>query len=594
MWKKVTILSIVGVFSVFCASVNAVPAFPGAEGAGKNATGGRGGTVYEVTTLADSGAGSFRDAVTNYDVPRIVVFRVSGTINLSSPVTMSGNLTVAGQTAPGDGITIKGANVNIDTAVGNTIVRYIRVRLGEERHSESDSFDIMGGGSIILDHLSTSWSVDEVLSFPMTPYFYDVTVQWCMITEGLNHTVHSKGEHSKGTLLYGAEGHKFSFHHNIYAHNIDRNPRLSGLYQYTVDPCGLVFDFRNNVLYNWGGSYAGHCPAALSVTHLNFVGNYYKRGVNSSPTSVPWEERSLHSEGYFNDNWLDGVNPPDRWSVVRFVGLTAEQIAAYKRSSEIPIAPMPTDDALTAYQKVLAGAGCTVPYRDSVDARVVNEINTGTGEVIDCTESGDFYWPIAMARGGASTTITLATTDKHIDDGLNGYLIDILSGTGSGQRRTIVDYVLSTKIATVSPAWTTIPDTTSEYGIFIDCTKNAGGYPVLNSATPPVDTDHDGMPDAWEIAKGLNLNDANDGKLDRDSDGYTNVEEYLNYLAAKLTDFPADFDKDGDVDENDLDLFTEDWLKNDCYNVPRRNMDIDCDVDFKDYAIFADYWLEVY
>ena len=117
---------------------------------------------------------------------------------------------------------------------------------------------------------------------------------------------------------------------------------------------------------------------------------------------------------------------------------------------------------------------------------------------------------------------------------------------------------------------------------------------MLTSMTPPPDGDHDGMPDAWETARGLNPSSSADSSLDRDSDGYTNVEEYLNYLVVQRVEFPADFDRDGDVDNNDLDLFTDDWLKNDCDDVPRRNLDDDCDVDFSDYAVLADYWMEVY
>lgn len=607
MLNKVIILSLSLIFLVFCTSAQAVvPAFPGAEGVSKYITGGRGGTVYEVTNLGDSGPGSLRAAI-DASGPRIVVFRVSGTITLTSPLSIVwGDITIAGQTAPGDGITIKDKTVSFgaggSSSYGsNVIVRYIRVRLGEgpvtaggrANQGEVDAITFAGGKNVILDHVSSSWSIDETMSFNQGADVNNITFQWCMITEGLDKSIHKKGPHSKATLLYSQNGKKFSFHHNIYAHEADRNPRITGSQDYTLDPIGPYWDFRNNVVYNWGGSYAGHCPATNTVTHLNIVNNYYKQGADSS-APIAWEERSLHSQGYVNGNRMDGVDPCDPWSVVRFVGQDANQIAAYKQSSEIPIVSMPTDDALTAYAKVLADAGCMIPYRDSVDRRIIDNIQNGTGEIIDCTEANDFNSYIAMARGGTSNTITLATSDNHTLDALNGYDIKILSGMGSGQLRTIVDYDNSTKIATVSSDWITIPDTSSQYGIVIYCAKNAGGWPTLTSTTPPPDGDHDGMPDAWETARGLNPNDVNDGKLDRDGDEYTNVEEYLNYLVAQPKEFPADFDRDGDVDNDDLDLFTEDWLKNDCDNVPRRNLDSDCDVDLGDYAILADYWMEIY
>jgi hypothetical protein len=617
--RRILILSI-SLFFAFSTSVYAVvPAFPGAEGVSKYITGGRGADVYEVTTLADYRAyvdtpiqGSLRYGIMREDflptarnVPRIIVFRVSGTIELVGELTIEyGNLTIAGQTAPGDGITLKNRTLSISNSVyaNNIIIRYIRVRLGEgpvvpagrANQGEVDAITFGGAKNVILDHISSSWGIDETMSFNQSADVNNITFQWCMITEGLNKSLHPKGPHSKGTLLYSEYGKKFSFHHNIYAHNADRNPRITGQYNYITDPNGIYWDFRNNVVYNWGGSYAGHCPSSNTVTHLNIVNNYYKQGVDSA-APIAWEERSLHSQGYVNGNWMDGVDPCDPWSVVRFVGLTDANIATYKRFSEIPIAPMPTDDALTAYHKVLADAGCTVPYRDTVDARVVNEIVTGTGRVIDCTEANDFYSYIAYAQAGTSNTITLASSDKHsILDALNGYDIKILSGTGANQLRTIADYDNGTKIATVSSDWDTIPDTTSQYAIVIYCDKNAYGWPVLTSTTPPTDSDHDGMPDAWETAKSLNPNDANDGKLDRDSDGYTNVEEYLNWLVDKKAALPADFDNDGNVDYNDLDLFTEDWMENDCNSVPRRNLDVDCDVDLKDYAVLADEWLDEY
>ena len=202
-----------------------VPAFPGAEGFGRFASGGRGGRVLAVTTLADDGPGSFRAAVREKG-PRTIVFRVSGTIRLDSElVVREGDLTVAGQTAPGDGVCLRNASFRLDA--DNVIVRHLRFRLGDERHAADDAFSANGTRrrmprNIIVDHCSMSWAVDECASF------YDVadfTLQWCFITESLNRSAHPKGEHGFGGI-WG--GWRASFHHNLLAHHSSRNPRFHG------------------------------------------------------------------------------------------------------------------------------------------------------------------------------------------------------------------------------------------------------------------------------------------------------------------------------------------------------------------------------
>jgi len=614
--KKVVSLLISAVFSFFCLSAEAVvPAFPGADGAGKYAKGGRGGNVVEVTNLDDSGTGSLRWALDNTanPPPKIIVFRVSGTIELQSTLNVAAPyITIAGQTAPGDGITLKNFPLNILSP--ETIVRFIRVRMGERKgtygNRDNDCMHIEARGkNIIVDHCSFSWGIDETVSpqslIPINEYLPNMdnlTVQWCILSNPLNKSVHTEGEHGKATLGYGCYKSRWSFHHNIYAHSMDRNPWIAGQKDYTIDPNGAWFDFRNNVVYNWGYSPPSFSRVANAVTQVNFISNYYKSGVNSESSTYAYQARDIHGKGYFSDNRMNGVAPANPWDLVEFVGFTPEQITAYKQSSPINVGEMSsTDSSLTAYAKVLADAGCTVPYRDSVDARVVHEIDTGTGEVIDCTTPGNFYYQVGTAIGGTANKIILPLSYPGRETGQDNYYVEITGGTGAGQTRFITFYHEPSYINDgdpnkwfrVTPDWDVIPDNTSTFGVIVDCTKNAGGWPVLTSTTPPTDTDHDGMPDAWEIAKGLDPSNPNDGKIIGPS-GYSNVELYLNYLVDKKKVLPADFDNDGDVDEDDLDTFTMEWLVNDCYDVPRGNMDIDCDVDFKDYAIFADNWLDVY
>ena len=425
-----------------------IPAFPGAEGAGMWAVGGRGGTVYEVTNLNDSGPGSLRAAVAASG-PRIVVFRLSGTIKLQSTLNITNPyITIAGQTAPGGGICLR--DYGLSVRADNVIVRYIRCRPGDNMGKENDGINVTAGKNIIIDHCSTSWAVDETFSVTTSPIdvqLGNVTVQWCMITESLNCSIHSKGCHGYGSLVRGGFNNKYSFHHNLYAHHKGRNPRPGNYNSYAVDPCGLIFDFRNNVVYNWGGSKAGNNEDSNSITRMNFIGNYYKRGSNSTG-SYAFSEKCTYDRAYFSGNWMSsyGGYPADPWSLVKFGSAsTPALIAAFKLSSPIPVEPATTDDAVTAYNLVLADAGATLPVRDAVDVRVINDVINGTGRIIDDEDE-------------------------------------------------------------------------------------VGGWPVLESTTPPADTDHDGMPDGWELKQGLDPEDLCDGPKDADGDGYTNVEEYLNYL----------------------------------------------------------------
>jgi hypothetical protein len=425
----------------------ALPAFPGAEGFGRGAVGGRGGQIIEVTNLNDSGPGSLRAAV-DANGPRIVVFRVSGYIALQSMLDVNKPyITIAGQTAPGDGICLK--NYGIAVHADNVIIRYLRVRPSDISKQEFDAISILNGRHIIIDHCSASWAVDEVVSVvSRRPSLGDVTVQWCMITESLNCSVHHKGCHGYASLIRAGYGNGITYHHNLYAHHSSRVPRPGNYNVCEKDPCGLVFDFRNNVVYNWGGKHAGYNDDgknnAKSFTRMNFVNNYYMNGFNSTG-SYAFKETTTCSRAYFSGNWVDGNCPKDPWSMVEFVDFTQAQKEAYKRSSQFPVGPVSTDDALTAYKLVLADAGAAFPVRDAVDKRVVESVLSKTGHIIN-----------------------------HVEE--------------------------------------------------------VGGYPAIGSGRPPLDSDHDGMPDKWELAVGLNPLDSNDARGDRDRDGYTNVEEYINWL----------------------------------------------------------------
>jgi hypothetical protein len=417
-------------------------AFPTAEGSGCYATGGRGGTIYEVTNLNNSGTGSIVDAVSSGN--RTIVFRVSGTIELGGVIIRpKSNTTIAGQTAPGDGICLKGRIVI--GSVSNVVIRYIRVRVDEgAANSSGDAIDIDSGTNIIIDHVSASYSRDEGISCQETSN--KISVQWCIISEALTYQ-----SHSYGSLVRGDYGDVKSYHHNLYAHNNNRLPRPGNYTASSADPVGLYFDFRNNVVYNWKGSTPGYNADTASISRYNFIGNVYVSGLESGVINKIFKEDAYKSYGYFADNMYNGTVPEDQWSLIVFNGFTQDRIDAYKaRSYLIPMEAVNTTSPLQAKIDVLAGAGASYPKRDTIDNRIVSDVLNGTGHSIDST----IHQP-------------------------------------------------------------------------------EGGWPVLNSTTPPLDSDHDGMPDDWEIAQGLNPSDSTDKNIVR-ADGYTQLEAYIDGLVGEI------------------------------------------------------------
>lgn len=370
-----------------------VPAFPGAEGFGANSLGGRGGVVLFVTNLDDSGPGSLRSAV-EADGPRTIIFRVSGNIALEKTLVIrNSRITIAGQTAPGDGICLKDYGLSI--AADHVIVRHIRCRPGDNAGGEPDAVSISSGNDIIVDHCSTSWAVDETLSASTRRGLNNVTVQWCIISESLNDSTHHKGSHGYGSLIRGGYGSGYTYHHNLYAHHKARLPRPGNYNDRSEDPDGFTFDFMNNVVYNWGGGFAGYnadgSNGTNSVTRMNFVGNYYMRGADSRG-DLAFSESTRSAKAWFSGNAMNGSIPAEPWSLVIFQKFSPADIQDYIQPEPIPVAPAETDDALTAYERVLAEAGAVLPKRDAVDARVVADVQAGTGQIIN-DEDDVGGWP---------------------------------------------------------------------------------------------------------------------------------------------------------------------------------------------------------
>ncbi len=358
-----------------------VLAFPGAEGAGRFSQGGRGGAVIHVTNLDDAGPGSLRAAI-EAKGPRTVVFDVAGTIQLKSTLKItSPRLTIAGQTAPGGGITLRDQTLVV--AADDVVIRFIRSRLGSDSKVEGDAIWIAAGHRIILDHVSASWSVDETLSASARydkpdQGFYDLTVQWSIIGESLAHSIHVKGDHGYGSLIRGGRGSRISFHHNLWANHMARAPRPGNYDGPDKDPVGAFFDFRSNVFYNWGHDRAGYNADTATLSAYNFVDNTYIPGPNSEKRFA-FKESDTLAKAYFAGNSMDGVTPADPWSLVTF---TIPEPAGYRLAAPVDVAPVTPEPADKAYARILADAGASV-WRDPVDKRIIEGVKTRTGKVID-------------------------------------------------------------------------------------------------------------------------------------------------------------------------------------------------------------------
>lgn len=361
-----------------------IPAFPGAEGFGSLTPGGRGGKVFIVTTLADSGAGSLREAV-NAKGPRLIVFRVAGTIELRSSLTFREPfITIAGQSAPGGGICIRGENVTIST--NDVVIRHVRFRLGDDHLKESDALSVASGASmVVLDHVSASWSVDETLS--PSGSIRDVTVQWSIISESLWHSIHEKGTHGYGTLLRARGG--VSLHHNLWAHHNGRNPRFGDDYGEGPWP---TYDFRNNVIYNWGSYCSGVTDGRISV---NYVANFLKPGPNSSRRAPIYmgDEATEETRFFLADNIVErnAAYIEDNTRLFDRKETSSRKLVTIM-SQPFAVPPVETWHANDAYDRVLAAAGATLPLRDSVDERIVREVMEASGRLID-TQSDVGGWP---------------------------------------------------------------------------------------------------------------------------------------------------------------------------------------------------------
>ena len=454
------------------------------DGGGAGVTGGDGGTIYRVSRLDDAldpntgrpMAGTLRYAVTQTGARR-VLFNTSGTIHLTSELRIkTGSLTIDGQSAPGDGICI--ADYPLVINASNVIVRFLRVRLGDESLKEFDAVSVNDSKGVVLDHLSCSWSVDECVSCYGNE---DFTMQYCIISESLKNSVHGKGSHGYGGIWGGKNA---SFHHNLLAHHDSRNPRFD--HDYVDGTHAGPIDFVNNVVYNWGGNsaYGGEGSTnAAGGRHVNFVNNYYKPGpatksevkerLLNPTTKCDYISKGKH-EGcypkyggevepgkfYLTGNYMFGSTEvtADNWQGV--YPDESSKLSQCKASSRwTGITALKNEQtAEAAYETVLEKAGCSLS-RDAVDTRIVGEVRNG----------------------------------KSTYKGSNG-------STGG----------------------------------LIDTQSDVGGWPELKAADRPLDSDYDGIPDEWETQFGLDPSDSNDARATTLVTGHTNLDVYMCHLVRNL------------------------------------------------------------
>ncbi len=377
--RIIFVLIILGILPSFAQT----PAFPGAEGGGMYTTGGRGGKVLYVTSLDDSEQeGTLRWAVRKKG-PRTILFKTSGVIRLKSQLIINnGDVTIAGQSAPGDGICIRDYKVSV--SADNVIIRYLRFRLGDETGQIDDSFTGLRNKQVIIDHCSMSWSVDECASFYDNENF---TMQWCLIAESLKKSVHAKGEHGYGGIWGGKNA---SFHHNLFVSHDSRSPRFCGS-RYSNQPGLEKVDFRNNVIYNWGAnnSYAGeggvynivnnyYKPGPATGNKKHFLNPYADDGQNNQPAGV-------YGKFFVKGNILEG-NKTINGNNAEGVLLNKNTFSTYAPETskneilvtkEFPVTQVRTTSARKAYREVLKYAGASL-VRDLPDKRYVSETASGT------------------------------------------------------------------------------------------------------------------------------------------------------------------------------------------------------------------------
>ncbi len=517
--KKFFTLIAASAISVAATAQDQAPAFPGAEGHGRYTTGGRGGKVIHVTNLNDSGTGSLRAAV-NGSAKKIVVFDVSGVIPLESDLTIGANTTIMGQTAPYPGITLRYKTIR---CANNIIVRFMRIRRGQEHTTTDKEFD--GGDAIwdrqktgmIFDHCSLSWSTDEVASFYDNNNF---TLQWCTIAESLTNAGHTKGAHGYGGIWGGKLA---SFHHNLIAHVTNRGPRFNGArygwtgytnnkmydtYKWENPAQAENVDLRNCLMYNAQGT----CYGGPGGGQINMVNNYYKAGPSGNGNQERVTLVTVSSSGN-----SDSKHP-------EYYGMTSR----YYISGNTTLTTAGKETANRDWNGVSYDSGVFTINGEKYSKDVNNMY--GDGVEHKANPAGEMCVRIKMDSPAPAGEVTTHTAD-------NAYT-KVIEHSGASLYRDDVDVRYMEEVRTGTAKYK--GSVTGKWGL-IDIVADVNGYTEdnfeSNKRPAGFDTDGDGMPDEWEIANGLNPNDASDGNLytiDTERQWYTNVEVYMNSIVEHI------------------------------------------------------------
>lgn len=521
-----------------------LPAFPGAEGFGRYTTGGRGGAVYHVTKLDDDGSeGTFRWACNKSGV-RTIVFDVSGTIYLKSALQLKrGNVTIAGQTAPGDGICIADYPFTIDS--DNVIIRFMRFRLGN-RHVDKHEGDGLGGmdrKNIIVDHCSISWSIDECLSVYGSK---NITLQWNIVSQSLKKSGHSKGAHGYGGNWGGSGA---TYHHNLLAHHDSRVPRLGPRPGTQKDE---RMDLRNNVMYNWGGN---GCYGGEGMT-VNIAYNYYKPGPTTRKRTKAMQYRLAAPGIRTVDYCLNKAAIANSYKTATGTAVTKNDVSGSSDGTNnyVEISGTKYKIDMTTNKIDVGGKQVTVSWNDwkpmlhvwgkfyaegnyNPNSADMNKDNFKYGIANQIDKSGnDKTYPgdaavkltVPMDFEGVTTHTAQDAFDKVLayagaslhrdwvdEQMVNDTRKGIATSTGSGNTGGIINSQNDNKPAGAAADWSPWPNLVTDTSISV------------------TDTDGDGMPDYWEDANGLDKNNAADGNL-TDAEGYTNLERYMNSLVADI------------------------------------------------------------
>ncbi len=500
-----------------------LPVFPGAEGFGVLTRAGRGGEVIRVSSLKERGPGSLFACI-NRRGPRVCVFEVSGVIDLTERLIIEHPfITIAGESAPSPGITLKGAGLYVRSH--DVLIRHLAIRPGARPYLKnpgaSDGLAILGTSdgsaetyNVVVDHCSISWAIDENVS-SWFPGVHDITISNSIVSEALYRSMHPMGDESLG-LLVGRHTKRFAIIRNLFANNRSRNPRL---------PDGSESLVVNNLVFNSGNRPIPMGGPDPSTVKASLIANAFIAGADTKPAlplpiGIHGELRD-ESSVFVSNIACQGISQRDPWTCVRNdVGPAVIETRPPVWSERVSIRAADTLESWLLHADRSSGVGSRPADRDEIDRRVIGQVAARTGKIIDCAAPGDLPYAPGRVRGATVLTLTLADGASEREGAYEGRMLRITAGPGVRQVRRVMDYSGGTRVATIDEPWEVPPNETSEYELLVDCMRNAGGWPEEGSNRRAVL-----LPD--------------EPSADDDGDGYTNLEELLHEMARRVEGAPS-------------------------------------------------------